>query len=191
MLRGAERACKRRPVNQRLERVTGKAHHEHTTGSWHVPHRQAPAFFLKGPPCDGAAEAQPTPVEATLRERLEHLFGEPGREAATVVLNVDVGAVSHCICLKRYLDTRVSEFESVLKRVHQRGQQRIEISGKGDAGVRFRRRKFAPVRAGAERRDALCVGNASGERKSGGELCDGGLVLHRFRGLVRAVSTKQ
>ena len=101
MSRGAERACKRRPVTQRLERVTGKAHDEHTTGSWHVPHRQATAFFLKGPPCDGEAEAQPAPVEATLREGLEHLFGESGCEAATVVLRVDVDAVPLGIRVQR------------------------------------------------------------------------------------------
>ena len=162
-----------------------------TTGSWHVPHRQAPAFFLKGPPCDGEAEAQPTPVEATLREGLEHLFGESGWEAATVVLNVDVDAVSLCIRLQRHLGTRVSELKSVLKQIHQRGQQMVEISGNGDAGVHLQHGKSAPRRTGAERRDALCVGNESGERKSVGEFCGGGLVLHLFRGVDRAVSTGQ
>ena len=126
-----------------------------------------------------------------MREGLEHLFGESGWEAATVVLRVDMNAVSLGIRLHCHFGTRVSTLKSVLKQVHQRSPQRVEISRNGDAGVHLRHGKFAPVRTGAERRDALCVGKESGERKSGGALCGGGLILHLVRGVGRAASTGQ
>ena len=108
--------------------------------------------------------------EATLREGLEHLFGESGWEAATVVLRVDMNAVPLGIRLHCHFGTRVSTLKSVLKQVHQRSPQRVEISGNGDAGVHLRHGKSASFRTGAETRCSLRRQRKRREEKRGRAL---------------------
>ena len=51
--------------------MTWKVNFKNAPFSGHVQHRQASAVRLDGAPRDGKAEAQSTPVEAALRERLD------------------------------------------------------------------------------------------------------------------------
>ena len=63
------------------------------SGAGYVPHTQESVVGSDAATGNGQAEPETGPIGSRLHERLEHPLGIPGRQAPTVILNIDQHAI--------------------------------------------------------------------------------------------------
>ena len=102
--------------------------HEHTAGRRQVTHVKTAAVRDDRPLTVGEAKAQPTPVRATLLERMKQLAALSLRQAATFIVDFHKNPIDRHNNLERDCRTGSRELERVLQQIVEGGGEVLLIS---------------------------------------------------------------